>query len=253
MRITYELVSDATVYRVFRCLDNGLTCGSPIGFTSTGRFDDRKVVPGTVYYYRVRPCIKNPCGKFSTANTGFASIPPPTPTGVRASDGSYPYHVHISWNPVEGGSVYRVFSCLDKGQTCGGPLGFPKGTSFEDKTGAAGTVYYYRVRACIKNACGKFSVANAGHRSGMPAFIKDDTQAFPLPGQQVPIPTLNFWGRLLAMLIMLSAGLIMTYRRHNCAGRNVHQIRLKVVDKPILRKYKHVDDIQRAGTDCDKS
>ena len=171
VRITFNTVAGATVYRVFRCLTTaGNACGSPIGFPKTGTFDDTKGVAGTVYYYRVRACDATSCSKFSVANTGFASAAPAKPTNIRATDGTFADRVRITFNTVAGATVYRVFRCLTTaGNTCGSPIGFPKAGTFDDTKGVPGTVYYYRVRACTATVCGKFSVANTGFSSAAPA------------------------------------------------------------------------------------
>jgi len=168
VRVTFNTVADATVYRLFRCLTIGQTCGSPIGFPKTGTFDDTRGVAGTVYFYRVRACTKTSCGKFSAANTGFSSIAPAKPTNVRATDGSFDARVRVTWNKVTEATVYRMFRCLTTGQTCGSPIGFPKFPVFDDFKGESGVVYFYRVRACTGSTCGKFSAANQGHRGSSP-------------------------------------------------------------------------------------
>jgi hypothetical protein len=163
VRVTFNTVPGATVYRVFRCLSSGQTCGTPVGFPKTGTFDDKKAVPGIVYYYRVRACTSTDCSKFSAANTGFSSVAPARPTGIKATDGTFSDRVRVTFNTVPGATVYRVFRCLTKGQTCGSPVGFPKTGTFDDKKGVRGTVYYYRVRACTTTTCSKFSGTNSGY------------------------------------------------------------------------------------------
>lgn len=164
VRITFNEVAGATVYRVFRCATAGPDCGAPIGFPKTGTFDDFKATPGVVYYYRVRACIPGKCGLFSVANTGFRQSLPDRPTGIIASDGTSLDHVRITFNTVPDASVYRVFRCLTKGPDCGSPIGFPKTGLFLDKKAAPGVTYFYRVRACTTTACSLFSVANSGFR-----------------------------------------------------------------------------------------
>ena len=210
VRVTFNTVAGATVYRVFRCLTAGQTCGSPIGFPKTGSFDDTKGVPGTVYYYRVRACTPAICGKFSSANTGFSSSAPAKPTGIKATDGTFVDKVRVTFNTVAGATVYRVFRCLDTGQTCGSPIGFPKSGLFDDKKGTSGTVFYYRVRACIGTTCGKFSSANAGHRGNIgmiQADVSNETAAVPIPVLTGP------FGRWLLILMTMGFGLLLLKRR----------------------------------------
>lgn len=164
VRVTFNEVAGATVYRVFRCLTTGPDCGLPIGFPKTGKFDDHKAVPGVVYYYRVRACIPGKCGLFSAANSGFKQSVPDRPTGIKASDGTSMEHVSVTFNLVPGATVYRMFRCLTLGQDCGQPIGFPKTGQFLDKKAVPGVVYFYRVRACTATTCGLFSAANSGFR-----------------------------------------------------------------------------------------
>ena len=169
VRVTFNPVPGAAVYRIFRCPVDGQTCGWPIGFSKTGSFDDKKAVAGQVYDYRVRACTVITCGKFSAADEGHIGIDdrPAIPTGINATDGAFENRVEITWNAVDGATVYRVFRCLDTGQTCGWPIGFSKTTGFDDRRGDPGKVYYYRLRACRTNICGNFSVANSGYRGSV--------------------------------------------------------------------------------------
>lgn len=84
------------------------------------------------------------------------------PTGVQATDGEFTDRVRVTFNPVDGASVYEVFRCLTDGQTCGSPIGFPETGTFDDTGGNPGTVYYYRVRACNTTTCGALSEADTG-------------------------------------------------------------------------------------------
>ena len=219
VHVTFNTVAGATVYRVFRCLTTGLTCGSPIGFPKSGSFDDKKGIPGKVYYYRVRACTPSICGKFSATNTGFSSNAPARPTLVRATDGSFSGKVRVTFNAVAGATVYRVFRCLNTGQSCGSPIGFPKTGVFDDRKGASGTIYYYRVRACTTSTCGLFSAANTGYRGTIASTEAEIGNAIPavetdIISDAVPIPVLSsYQGRWLLILIMLGIGLMWVKRR----------------------------------------
>jgi len=206
VNLTWNAVNGATTYRIYRCMDNSLNCGSPIGFPRKNIFNDLKGTPEQVYYYRVKACTASDCSDLSAANTGYGAKQLDKPTGIRATDGTYQDRVEVRWNPVTGTAVYRVFRCMDTGQTCGSPVGFPKGTAFNDKKGASGTVYYYRVRACTTEHCSKFSVANTGHR-GVISSVERDAERVIV--SDVPIPTLSDTGRWILVLMTLGLGLLL--------------------------------------------
>jgi len=166
VRLTFNPVAGAAVYRVFRCQSPEGACGLPIGFPKNGVFDDKKALPGQLYYYRVRACTSTICGAFTTADQGHIGIGarPDTPLNIKATDGSYDDRVQLTWTAVGNATVYRVFRCLDTGRTCGSPIGFPKTDIFEDDGGKPGTVYFYRLRACTSTHCSNFSVGDSGYR-----------------------------------------------------------------------------------------
>ncbi len=86
-----------------------------------------------------------------------------TPTGIRATNGTYSNRVEVTWDSVIGATVYRLFRCAGpKVASCGLPIRFPKETFFNDTKAIPGKVYYYRLRACTKTDCGPFSVERKG-------------------------------------------------------------------------------------------
>ena len=111
VRITFNPVAGAAVYRVFRCQDEEGSCGRPVGFPKTGVFDDRKAVPGQTYYYRVRACTSTTCGEFRPVDQGYKGIGarPDVPGDIRATDGQYNDRVQITWTAVDNATLYRIF------------------------------------------------------------------------------------------------------------------------------------------------
>ena len=166
VRVTFNLVDGATIHRIFRCLTTELkSCGSPVGLSKTGVFDDREAVPGTVYFYRVHACIPAMCGPLSVADAGHSSTIPAAPTGVTASDGAFELKTVVSWDAMEGVNGFRVFRCSgpDSG-TCGTAIGFSTSNHFDDPDGVADKIYWYRVKACAAGQCSVFSEADEGYR-----------------------------------------------------------------------------------------
>jgi hypothetical protein len=100
----------------------------------------------------------------------WAEVPPQRfaegfkPTGVRASDGAFANRVRVSFNPVPGAVIYRVFRCLTIVPSCGPPIGFSRSGVFNDRDAEPGRQYHYRVKACTALVCGRLSDSDRGHR-----------------------------------------------------------------------------------------
>ena len=94
-----------------------------------------------------------------------SAAPPPAPTGVAASDGTFTNKVLVSWKASSGAAAYEVWRGASNKTNAAGLLGEAAATSYADTTAVAGTTYYYWVRA--RNAAGLsgFSGANAGFQA----------------------------------------------------------------------------------------
>ena len=92
--------------------------------------------------------------------------PPPTPTGVSATDGAYTDKVRVTWNSSSGATAYEVWRHTSNSSGSASKISNPDptGTSYDDTTAVAGTTYYYWVKA--KNAGGTsgFSSSDSGYR-----------------------------------------------------------------------------------------
>ncbi|MGA2172022.1 MAG: S8 family serine peptidase [Sedimentisphaerales bacterium] len=77
VRVTWDSVSGATSYEVWRSTDSSSSSASKLG-NYTSPFDDSSVTPGTTYYYWVK--ARNSCGPsdFSSSDSGYASTSPPS-------------------------------------------------------------------------------------------------------------------------------------------------------------------------------
>ena len=166
VQVTWSAVADATYYQVYRAASSGGTrilLGSPTAAT----FDDTTVTPG-VWYYWVKACKTCGCSDYSAHDTGYSScVTPEPPTGVAASDGTYPDKVRITWAAVSGASNYAVY----RSETLDGTkihLGSPTGTTFDDSTAIGGTTYYYWLKACNSCSCSSYSPWNTGYACAGP-------------------------------------------------------------------------------------
>jgi cysteine-rich repeat protein len=99
--------------------------------------------------------------------------PPPTPPeappgNVAATDGVYTDKVRISWDDVSDETAYQVYRCSSSSDTATCSLIFTTAGNIisHDDLGAdaAGTIHYYRLKACNAVGCSAFSAADAGYR-----------------------------------------------------------------------------------------
>ncbi len=154
--LSWSAVSGATGYAVWRRTASG--SWSRIGYTTSTSYTDKTALSsGTTYYYTIRAYS----GAYATANantfnsnywsfydtTGTKTVylSNPTLNSTAAANGG----INVSWSKVSGASGYMVYR-----KTSGGSwsmLGSTTGTSYTDKTAAAGTTYYYTVRAYTGN------------------------------------------------------------------------------------------------------
>jgi fibronectin type 3 domain-containing protein len=158
--VTWNAVSGATSYKVYRGATSDTAAmvlkGNPAGTA----FDDTTATAGVVYFYRVKACIDTNCSGFSAYNSGWRGLA--IPTNVQASDGTYSDKVAVTWNAVTGATSYQVYRGATSNIGAMVLIGSPAGTTFDDTTAAPGVTYYYRVKACNGAKCSDFSSYNAG-------------------------------------------------------------------------------------------
>ena len=137
--LTWNAVSGATGYIVERSVS--ATPFGPIGFSAGPNFTDTNLVGGTGYLYQVIPT--NACSQGAASAYVFATLRPPTPTGLSATpaDGS----IALDWNAATGASAYNV----KRATAANGPY-FTVGTNvantvYLDAGLTAGTTFYYEV------------------------------------------------------------------------------------------------------------
>jgi titin len=105
-------------------------------------FADTGASPLTQYYYRVT--ASNPIGSSAPSASVQAMTAPAAPV-VSAVDVSVAGRVALTWGAVSGAVSYGVERSADGINWAG--VGGGAGTTFQDTSVAAGTVYSYRVRA----------------------------------------------------------------------------------------------------------
>lgn len=163
VRLTWSPVAEAGGYEVWR----GSSATGDFAFlakTAYTSYDDTSVVPGQVYWYKVRACNRAGCGKFTEAKRGSAQVlgVPPTPTGFKASQGDFTDRVRLSWQAASGAASYEVY----RADAETGPyalLATVSATTYDDTQVEQGKVYWYKVRACSQAGCSPLSSPVSGY------------------------------------------------------------------------------------------
>ncbi len=140
--ISWSKVNGAAQYEIYRSTDG--VKFSIIRRTAALAYTDTSAAAGTTYYYQVRAINGDVKSDFCAAQSiqyAIASLTAPTMTLTSAANGQ----PVVSWTKVDGAAQYEVYR-----STNGKNFSIVRRTalqSWTDTTAAAGTTYYYKVRA----------------------------------------------------------------------------------------------------------
>jgi len=178
VRITWDTVSGASHYQVYRALfSSGLGRSAISGWQTGTSYDDTSVIPGSSpYYYWVKAATSSSgdnASGYSEYAFGFATPLTPInlspPYNVSASD-LLINKVQITWNTGEyipdDASHYQVYRANNLLATKTAISGWQTGTSYLDTSVAPWTTYWYWVKAATSssgdNASG-YSIPDTGY------------------------------------------------------------------------------------------
>jgi len=147
--VTWTAVDGATGYVVYRSV-SAADGYARLKVTKTLAAADTAVVPGVVYYYKVRAYAAGDTGNvYGTPTEAFTApgvlAAPAAPRAVSVNLTT----VKITWTAVEGAAGYVLY----RSAAAGGPFKTRKMTealSFTDTGLTPGSTYYYKVRAYTK-------------------------------------------------------------------------------------------------------
>ncbi len=92
--------------------------------------------------------------------------PPAAPTGLAASQGAFTNKVQLTWNPSSGATSYAVYRNTLNDSASAAALGTePTSAAYNDTAVAAGTLYYYWVKAKNSVGASAFSAGASGYAS----------------------------------------------------------------------------------------
>ena len=93
------------------------------------------------------------------------------PSNVSASNGSYTSYVQVSWDSVSSTATYAIYRSTSENGTYLQIADSPS-SSYNDTLAAAGTTYYYKIKACTGSvgsiACGNYSDYALGYLLSVP-------------------------------------------------------------------------------------
>lgn len=131
---------------------------------------------------------------FSVYAIGRASVqaesPPPAPSDVSATKGSYQDKVRIAWTAVSGASSYEVWRGTSSDTNLASKFTtYPTSGVYDDTNATAGTLYYYWVKSRNQSGVSGFSAYDTGYAMGVHnAFAAD------LDGDAKADPTVYYEG-----------------------------------------------------------
>ena len=163
--LTWNAVPGATGYKVFRAL--GTAAATQLGTSATNGYSDASGIQGKVYTYTVKATTAAGDSSASTANTGWRNVA--APTGVAATDGTFPTKVRITWTVspetvVTGYEVWRRIGIAAPVKIA--TIASRTTVAFDDVTIAIGSVGVYTVRAKTAAGVSDESASDEGSRAG---------------------------------------------------------------------------------------
>ena len=147
-KLTWNAVSGATSYRVFRSESRG-TGYSLLGTTTATSYTNTGAAVGKTYYYRVKAVNSVGTSGYSNIVSGKAKTAAPAAPSVTIGNSSTG-KPQLTWKAVSGAVKYEVYRSTrqNSGYSL---LGTTTSTSYVNTGASTGTTYYYRVKAVNRN------------------------------------------------------------------------------------------------------
>ena len=167
-KLTWNAVSGATSYRVFRSESRG-TGYSLLGTTTATSYTNTGAAVGKTYYYRVKAVNSVGTSGYSNIVSGKAKPAAPAAPSVTAGNSSTG-KPQLTWKAVSGAVKYEVYRSTrqNSGYSL---LGTTTSTSYVNTGAAVGKTYYYRVKAVNRDgmASGYSNIVSGKAKAAAPA------------------------------------------------------------------------------------
>ena len=167
-KLTWNAVSGATSYRVFRSESRG-SGYSLLGTTTATSYTNTGAAVGKTYYYRVKAVNSVGTSGYSNIVSGKAKTAAPAAPSVTAGNSSTG-KPQLTWKAVSGAVKYEVYRSTrqNSGYSL---LGTTTATSYVNTGASTGTTYYYRVKAVNRNgmASGYSNIVSGKAKAAAPA------------------------------------------------------------------------------------
>ena len=167
-KLTWNAVSGATSYRVFRSESRG-TGYSLLGTTTATSYTNTGAAVGKTYYYRVKAVNSVGTSGYSNIVSGKAKAAAPAAPSVTIGNSSTG-KPQLTWKAVSGAVKYEVYRSTrqNSGYSL---LGTTTSTSYVNTGASTGTTYYYRVKAVNRNgmASGYSNIVSGKAKAAAPA------------------------------------------------------------------------------------
>ena len=167
-KLTWNAVSGATSYRVFRSESRG-TGYSLLGTTTATSYTNTGAAVGKTYYYRVKAVNSVGTSGYSNIVSGKAKAAAPAAPSVTAGNSSTG-KPQLTWKAVSGAVKYEVYRSTrqNSGYSL---LGTTTSTSYVNTGASTGTTYYYRVKAVNRDgmASGYSNIVSGKAKAAAPA------------------------------------------------------------------------------------
>ena len=167
-KLTWNAVSGATSYRVFRSESRG-SGYSLLGTTTATSYVNTGAAVGKTYYYRVKAVNSVGTSGYSNIVSGKAKTAAPAAPSVTIGNSSTG-KPQLTWKAVSGAVKYEVYRSTrqNSGYSL---LGTTTSTSYVNTGASTGTTYYYRVKAVNRNgmASGYSNIVSGKAKAAAPA------------------------------------------------------------------------------------